>query len=66
MGYRIREVRNKLNISQETLAAKSGVSRTTISKLETDDKAVTTTDTLMSIAKALGVSITELFFDKTV
>lgn len=66
MGYKIRELRNRLNVSQEELAEKSGVSRTTISKLETDDNAVTMTDTLKRIAEALGVSITDLFFSKDV
>lgn len=66
MGYKIKEVRKRLNISQVDLAAKSGVSRTTISKLETNREAVTMTDTLLRIAQALGVSVEELFFTESV
>ena len=56
MGYRIKQVRESKGMSQTELAEKSGITRTTIWKLETDDKAVTTTDTLAKIAQALGVS----------
>ena len=61
MGYRIKEYRVKRNMSQEELAELSGVSRATISKLETKDNAKATTDTLCKLAAALNVSISEIF-----
>lgn len=61
MGYRIREVREKRNMTQEELSELSGVSRGTISALENGTSRATTTKTLMNIARALGVSIEELF-----
>lgn len=61
MGYRIREIRESKGISQTELSERSGISRATIWKLETDDKAVTMTSTLLKIASALGVSLDEIF-----
>ena len=61
MGYKIKEVRESKNISQEELSKKSGVSRTIISALE-NGKTNTTSKTLTSIAKALGVSVDQIFY----
>lgn len=61
MGYRIREIRESKGISQTELSERSGISRATIWKLETDDKAVTMISTLLKIASALGVSLDEIF-----
>jgi transcriptional regulator with XRE-family HTH domain len=61
VGYRIREIRESKGISQTELSERSGISRATIWKLETDDKAVTMTSTLLKIASALGVSLDEIF-----
>lgn len=61
MGYKIKEVRESKNISQEELSKKSGVSRTIISALE-NGKTNTTSKTLASIAKALGVSVDQIFY----
>lgn len=61
MGYVIKEMRKSLKMSQEELSARSGVSRSTISKLETDEESIATTDTLRKIANALGVSVGKLF-----
>lgn len=65
MGYKIREFREKAGMSQEELAEKSGISRVTISKLETGGS-TTTTKTLCSIAAALGVPVNKIFFDESV
>jgi len=62
MGYKIKEVRESINMSQEELAEKSKVSRTTISGLESGRVNVTTTDTLKKIADALGKKISDIFF----
>lgn len=63
MGYRIEEVRRSKKMSQEELADKADVSRTIISGLETGAITVTTTKTLEKIAMALGVRISDIFFD---
>ena len=65
MGYKIREVREAKNISQEELSQKSGVSRSIISALE-NGKTNTTSKTLASIAKALGVSVDQIFYTDSV
>ena len=66
MGFRIREVRQALNMTQEQLAAKSGVSRVTISALENGTDRTTTTKTLLKIATALGTTVDDLFFSVSV
>ena len=62
MSFRIKEVRKQVGMSQSELARKSGVSRTTIYNLETDDDIETTTGTIARIAKALGVGVEQIFF----
>lgn len=61
MGYYIKVIRESLSMTQEELAAKSGVSRGTISALENGMERTTTTKTLLKIANALGVTIDRLF-----
>lgn len=63
MAYRIKELREAAGMTQTELSEKTGITRATIWKLETDDKAVTTTQTLVRIANALDVSVADLFFD---
>ena len=62
MGYRIKEIREDHNMTQEELSERSGVSRTTISALENGTERATTTKTLVNIARALGVAVEALFF----
>lgn len=62
MKNRLREAREKKEISQEELSEKSGISRTTISELETEKKEVTTNITLEKIATALGEKVSNIFF----
>ena len=65
MGFRIRECRNEINMSQEELSKKSGVSRTIISGLEngTITVTVTTTETLLRIARAMNKKVVDIFFE---
>lgn len=63
MGFKIKECRNELNISQEQLSRKSGVSRTIISGLENGTITVTTTETLLKISKALNKKVSDIFFE---
>ena len=60
--FRIREIRERVGITQEELSAKSGVSRATIWALECGENKVTTTKTLLNLANALGVQMDDLFF----
>ena len=62
-GYRIKEYREKKNLSQKELARISGVSRTIIVGLESGTYTTTTTDTLLKIAKALGVKVQYIFLN---
>ena len=59
--YKIKETREKMGISQSDLADISGVSRAIISRLETENDTVTTTDTLKKIAKALNTTVGKIF-----
>lgn len=61
MGFKIKEVRKSLKMSQEELAEKSGVSRGTIVALEAGTERVTTTKTLVALAAAMNVSIDQIF-----
>lgn len=61
MGFKIKEVRKSLKMSQEELAEKSGISRGTIVALEAGTERVTTTKTLVALAAAMNVSIDQIF-----
>lgn len=62
MKNHLKKVRELKGMSQEELAEKSGVSRTTISELETEKKEVTTNVTLEKIANALEMNVADIFF----
>lgn len=66
MGSKLRECRKRKNMTQEELAAKSGVCRKTISDLESEKKKNTTSKTLLRIAQALDVTVDEIFFAQNV
>ncbi|MEQ2384156.1 helix-turn-helix transcriptional regulator [Lachnospiraceae bacterium CLA-AA-H58] len=66
MQYRIKEYREKLKMSQAELSEKAKVSRTIISGLESGSITVTTTETLLKIAKALGKNVSDIFFETNV
>lgn len=57
---RLAELRAKALLTQEALAARSGVHRNTISKLETGERGAAHAKTAMKLAKALGVQPWEL------
>ena len=61
MGYKIKEVREAKNMTQEELSAASGVSRGTISALENGTEKNTTSKTLLKIANALGTTVDNIF-----
>lgn len=60
-AYRIKEYRDKLNMTQEELSKKSGVSRALISGLETGNIKETSTSSLKKLAKALNISVGKIF-----
>ncbi|MDD4002804.1 MAG: helix-turn-helix transcriptional regulator [Clostridia bacterium] len=61
VGKRIKELRNKLNISQEELGFRSGVHRTYIASLEVGKRNISIV-TLEKITNALEVTL-NIFFD---
>lgn len=60
VGIRIKELRNKLGISQEELGFRSGVHRTYIASLEVGKRNISIA-TLDKIVKALDISLSEFF-----
>ena len=62
MNFRLREVREEVGFTQEELAEKSGVSRVTISLIESGRTNSVKTDTLVKLADALGKNVGSLFF----
>jgi len=59
----IRELRESFNLTQDTLSIKSGLPRSTISKIETGKRNVSI-DKLIKIANALGKDLEIRFVDK--
>ena len=66
MGYRLKEIREQRRMTQEELEKKSGVSRQTISAIENNKAENVLVGTLLALATALGTTIDNLFFEKTV
>lgn len=66
MGYKIKELRKAMKMTQEELAEKSGVSRGTISALENGIDRTTTSKTLVKLAQALDTTVDRIFFTKGV
>lgn len=66
MGYKIKELREARNMTQEDLSSKSGVSRGTIVALENGVERNTTSKTLLKIAAALETTVDNLFYAVTV
>ena len=62
MGFRLKEVREKHGLTQEELARKSGISRVTISMIESCKSSCVKTQTLLKLADALGEKASKLFF----
>lgn len=58
---KLREIREAANLSQEELAEKAGLSRVTISMLETGAQTNATANTLRKLSVALGRPIADFF-----
>jgi transcriptional regulator with XRE-family HTH domain len=59
MAKRLKTLRRRRGLTQEALAAKAGLSRTYLARLETA-RQDPTLSTLVKLAKALGVPVTRL------
>ena len=62
MGIKIKDRREELKMTQEQLAIKSGVSRQTISSLETGKYDNVLMSTLAAIAAALDTTVDKIFY----
>ena len=62
---RIRQRRRMLDITQEELAEKAGISRTTLWKLENGRTVRVSTEMLFSIANILGCDVDDLISEKS-
>lgn len=60
----IRKLRQKKGISQDRLSKEADIALNTVVKIETGESPNPTVETLEKIAKALGVSMSDLFKDK--
>ncbi len=61
MPFKIKEARRERGYTQEELARRANVSRATIAGLESGTTVVTTTETLIKIADALGKKVSDIF-----
>lgn len=62
VSYNIKQRREELNMSQEELSLKSGVSRSIISELESGKRVENTTiETIVKISLALDTPIQKIF-----
>ena len=62
MGIQIKERREELRMTQEELAQKSGISRQTISAIETGKYDNVLVGTLAAIATALDTTVDKIFY----
>lgn len=63
MKNRVKEYREKYNMTQEELAVKSEVSRNTISNIETDVNTNITYKVMEKISNALNEKVAVIFFN---
>ena len=62
MNNKLKELRLKQGLSQEELSIKSGVSRPTISMIETNSLDNIESKTMLKLATALNCDIGDIFF----
>jgi len=60
IGDKIKLLRNKQGLTQDELARKSDLPYTTLTKIETDVITKPSIQTVMKIAKGLGISLDDL------
>ncbi len=64
MKNRVKEFREKENLTQEELAKKASVSRNTISSIETESNTNVTYEVMEKIANALNRKVATIFFNE--
>ena len=62
MKNRLKSIRSEQNLTQEKLAEKAGISRTTLAMIE-NEKAIPDGNTIAALVKALSVPANVIFFD---
>lgn len=62
MKNRLKNIRSEQNLTQEKLAEKAGISRTTLAMIE-NEKAIPDGNTIAALVKALSVPANVIFFD---
>lgn len=62
MILNVKNLRKEKKLSQEKLAKMAGISRTTLSKIESGDDVSVTSDTLLSLARALETTVDGIIF----
>ena len=62
MGFKLKKARMQRNLTQQELADKSGVSRVTIAMIENGQTRDVMASTLLKLANALDMSVSDLFF----
>lgn len=62
MRNRIKEIRWKQRLTQEALAAKAGISRSSLSQIE-NEKVVPDGDTIVRLVSALNIPANKIFLD---
>ena len=63
MANKLKEIRERKGLSVSELARAANITRQTIHRLESDLDSSANTKTLISIAKALDVKVTDFFMD---
>ena len=58
---RLKDFRIERGLSQEELAEKSGISRTTLSKIENNEEAAVNTRTIAKLAEVFNVKPSDIF-----
>lgn len=61
MGYKVKERRERENMTQAELAQAAGISRATVVALESGQEVVVKSSTLQSVARALKCKVSDLF-----
>lgn len=62
MNNRVKEVREEMNITQEDLANRVGISRTYLSEIETGKRKAIGGNIMFNIAIALNKDVSDIFF----